>query len=284
MDSIGKVSMTDQQARVSPPAPPPKAKLSGVWRALSLPMLVFLSLPIIALFLRTSPVSLIDNLREPDVLLAIGISLVTTLISTLIIILGGTPLAYSQARGQFRFSRAVDTLIDLPLVLPPAVAGVALLMAFGRRGILGGLLSDLGIHIAFTPLAVILAQVFVAAPFYIKSATVGFKNIDQELEQSAALDGASSPQIFRFLTLPLSWSALLGGSVMSWARALGEFGATIIFAGNFPGRTQTMPLAIYIGFELDLNIALTLSVILILFSFLALIVSKRILDRDWMSG
>jgi molybdate transport system permease protein len=284
MDSIGKVSMTDQQARVSPPAPPPKAKLSGVWRALSLPMLVFLSLPIIALFLRTSPASLIDNLREPDVLLAIGISLVTTLISTLIIILGGTPLAYSQARGQFRFSRAVDTLVDLPLVLPPAVAGVALLMAFGRRGILGGLLSDLGIHIAFTPLAVILAQVFVAAPFYIKSATVGFKNIDQELEQSAALDGASSPQIFRFLTLPLSWSALLGGSVMSWARALGEFGATIIFAGNFPGRTQTMPLAIYIGFELDLNIALTLSVILILFSFLALIVSKRILDRDWMSG
>jgi molybdate transport system permease protein len=284
MDSNDKVSMTDQQARISPPAPPPKAKLSGVWRALSLPMLVFLSLPIIALFLRTSPASLIDNLREPDVLRAIGISLVTTLISTLIIILGGTPLAYSQARGQFRFSRAVDTLIDLPLVLPPAVAGVALLMAFGRRGILGGLLSDLGIHIAFTPLAVILAQVFVAAPFYIKSATVGFKNIDRELEQSAALDGASSPQIFRFLTLPLSWSALLGGSVMSWARALGEFGATIIFAGNFPGRTQTMPLAIYIGFELDLNIALTLSVILILFSFLALIVSKRILDRDWMSG
>jgi molybdate transport system permease protein len=284
MDSTDKVSMTDQQARISPPAPPPKAKLSGVWRALSLPMLVFLSLPIIALFLRTSPASLIDNLREPDVLRAIGISLVTTLISTLIIILGGTPLAYSQARGQFRFSRAVDTLIDLPLVLPPAVAGVALLMAFGRRGILGGLLSDLGIHIAFTPLAVILAQVFVAAPFYIKSATVGFKNIDRELEQSAALDGASSPQIFRFLTLPLSWSALLGGSVMSWARALGEFGATIIFAGNFPGRTQTMPLAIYIGFELDLNIALTLSVILILFSFLALIVSKRILDRDWMSG
>jgi molybdate transport system permease protein len=284
MDSTDKVIMSDQQARISPPAPPPKAKLSGVWRALSLPMLVFLSLPIIALFLRTSPASLIDNLREPDVLRAIGISLVTTLISTLIIILGGTPLAYSQARGQFRFSRAVDTLIDLPLVLPPAVAGVALLMAFGRRGILGGLLSDLGIHIAFTPLAVILAQVFVAAPFYIKSATVGFKNIDRELEQSAALDGASSPQIFRFLTLPLSWSALQGGSVMSWARALGEFGATIIFAGNFPGRTQTMPLAIYIGFELDLNIALTLSVILILFSFLALIVSKRILDRDWMSG
>ncbi len=276
--------MTDREVRVSPPAPPPKTKLSGMWRVLSLPMLVFLSIPIVALFLRTSPASLVENLQDPDVIRAIGLSLVTTLISTMIIILAGTPLAYAHARGQFRFSRLVDTLIDLPLVLPPAVAGVALLMAFGRRGILGGLLSDLGIHIAFTPLAVILAQVFVAAPFYIKSATLGFSNIDLELEQSAALDGASSPQVFRFLTIPLSWSALLGGSVMSWARALGEFGATIIFAGNFPGRTQTMPLAIYIGFELDLNIALTLSVILILLSFLALIIAKSILNRDWFTG
>jgi molybdate transport system permease protein len=178
----------------------------------------------------------------------------------------------------------IDTLIDLPLVLPPAVAGVALLIAFGRRGLFGGVLSDLGISIAFTPLAVIIVQVFVAAPFYIKSATLGFSNIDQELEQSAALDGASSPQIFRFLTIPLSCSALLGGGMMSWARALGEFGATIIFAGNFPGRTQTMPLAIYIGFELDLDIALTLSVILILLSFLALFIARNVLNRDWMSG
>ena len=192
-----------------------------------------------------------------------------------------------DAPSVFSSSRAVSfiaTLIDLPLVFPPAVAGVAGLMAFGRRGVLGGVLSDLGIHIAFTPLAVIIVQVFVAALFYIKSAAMGFSNIDQELEQSAALDGASSRQVFRFLTIPLSWSALLGGSVMSWARALGEFGATIIFAGNFPGRTQTMPLAIYIGFELDLDIALTLSVILILFSFLALLIAKYILNRDWMSG
>lgn len=284
MVSVKRGSMNSQEARGSPPAPPPKTRLSGLWRVLSLPMLIFLSIPIVALFLRTSPSNLLENLRQPDVLQAIGLSLITTLISTMIIILGGTPLAYSQARGQFRLSRLIDTLIDLPLVLPPAVAGVALLMAFGRRGILGGLLSDLGIHIAFTPLAVIIVQVFVAAPFYIKSATLGFSNIDQELEQSAALDGASSPQVFRFLTIPLSWSALLGGSVMSWARALGEFGATIIFAGNFPGRTQTMPLAIYIGFELDLDIALTLSVILILLSFLALLIAKNILNLDWMSG
>jgi molybdate transport system permease protein len=268
----------------SPPARAHQTRLSRIWRLASFPLLIFLSLPILALFLRISPADLVENLRQPDVLQAIALSLVTTLISTIIIILAGTPLAYSQARGQFRFSRLVDTLIDLPLVLPPAVAGVALLMAFGRRGILGGVLDDLGLHIAFTPVAVIIVQVFVAAPFYIKSATLGFSNIDQELEQAAALDGASSPQIFRFLTIPLSWSALLGGGVMSWARALGEFGATIIFAGNFPGRTQTMPLAIYIGFELDLDIALTLSVILILLSFFALIVAKHILNGDWVGS
>jgi molybdate transport system permease protein len=276
--------MNKGEVRQSPPARAPQARLSGIWRVLSFPMLIFLSLPILALFLRISPADLVENVRHPEVLQAIALSLGTTLISTMIIILAGTPLAYSQARGQFRFSRLVDTLIDLPLVLPPAVAGVALLMAFGRRGILGGVLDDLGIHIAFTPIAVIIVQVFVAAPFYIKSASLGFSNIDQELEQSAALDGASSPQIFRFLTIPLSWSALLGGSVMSWARALGEFGATIIFAGNFPGRTQTMPLAIYIGFELNLDIAITLSVVLILLSFLALFVAKYILNRDWMSS
>ncbi|HLE52204.1 MAG TPA: ABC transporter permease [Anaerolineales bacterium] len=266
----------------SPPSPPPRPQLSGLWRALSLPMLVFLSLPLMALFLRIAPARLIANFGDPYVLQAIGLSLATTVVTTLIIILGGTPVAYSLARRQYRFRRAIDTLIDLPTVLPPAVAGVALLMAFGRRGILGGLLDDLGIHIAFTPIAVVLAQVFIAAPFYIKSATVGFTSIDTELEQAASLDGASSSQVFRYVTIPLSWSALLGGSVMSWARALGEFGATIIFAGNFPGRTQTMPLAIYIGFELDLEVALTLSVILILFSFIALIIAKGILHRDWI--
>ncbi len=276
--------MNKNQRQTRSPTPRSPTRLSRIWRILSLPMLLFLSVPILALFLRISPADLVENLRQPQVLQAIGLSLGTTMVSTLIIILAGTPLAYTHARSQYRFSRLVDTLIDLPLVLPPAVAGVALLMAFGRQGILGSFLADSGIHIAFTPLAVIMVQVFVAAPFYIKSAALGFENIDQELEQSAALDGASSPQIFRFLTIPLSWSALLGGSVMSWARALGEFGATIIFAGNFPGRTQTMPLAIYIGFEMDLDIALTLSVLLILLSFSALFVARYILHRDWMSS
>lgn len=260
---------------------PAQPRLLPLWQALSLPLLAFFSLPLLALFVRASPASLVADLTRPQVLQAIGLSLVTTLTSTAITILFGTPLAYALAHRGVPLRRLVDTLIDLPTVLPPAVAGVALLMAFGRRGLLGGLLESAGLQLAFTPLAVILAQVFISAPFYIKSAVVGFSSIDIELEQAAGLDGANSWQTFRYVIVPLSWTALLSGSVMSWARALGEFGATIIFAGNFPGRTQTMPLAIYIGFELDLNVALTLSVILVGFSFLALMVVKGILHRDW---
>jgi len=206
--------------------------------------------------------------------------MLTSTSTTVLTAIFGTPLAYALAHRYFRYQRLVDTLVDLPLVLPPAVAGVALLMAFGRRGILGGALEIMGIHIAFTTLAVIIAQTFIAAPFYIKAATLGFASIDHELEQAAGLDGASQWQIFRYVILPLSWTALLSGGLMTWARALGEFGATIIFAGNFPGITQTMPLAIYIGFELDLEIALTLSVILLGLSFLALFLVKGILQRD----
>ncbi len=266
------------------PLPDKKApigsRLRNLWLALSLPLFIFLLLPLVALLLRISPTQLIINLNQPFILEAVAISLATTFTSTLVIILLGTPVAYLLARRQMPFRRLIDTLLDLPIVLPPAVAGIALLMAFGRQGILGGALNQLGIHLAFTPFAVLLAQTFIAAPFFIKSASVGFANIDSELEQAASLDGASSWQLFRFLTIPLAWSALLSGAVMSWARALGEFGATIIFAGNFPGRTQTMPLAIYMGFELDLETALTLSVILIGFSFLALLIVKILLQRD----
>lgn len=251
-----------------------------MWQLLSLPLLAFLILPLLALLLRTSPGQLVANLNQPQVIQAITLSMVTTLTSTFIIILVGTPVAYSLARKQVPYRRVIDTLIDMPTVLPPAVAGVALLVAFGRRGIFGQFLADAGIEIPFTPFAVMLAQIFIAAPFYIKAATLGFGNIPAELEQAASLDGASSWQVFRFISMPLSWSAVLSGSVMSWARALGEFGATIIFAGNLPGRTQTMPLAIYIGFQIDLDMALTLSVILVGFSFLALVVVKGFLQRE----
>lgn len=241
---------------------------------LSLPFLAFLILPLLALFLRIQPEQLLKNLGRPAVYHAIWLSLSTTTLATVSAILIGTPVAYQMARRTFPFKSVVDTLIDLPTVLPPAVAGVALLLAFGRRGLLGSVFADLGINIAFTPVAVVIAQTFIAAPLYLKSAIVGFAGVEAELEQAAALDGASRWDVFRRITTPLAWRALLSGAVLTWARALGEFGATIIFAGNFPGRTQTMPLAIYIGFELDLNVALTLSAILIVFSFLVLILVK----------
>jgi molybdate transport system permease protein len=173
----------------------------------------------------------------------------------------------------------IETLLEIPMVLPPAVAGVALLMAFGRRGIVGSYLGEWGIEVAFSQTAVVLAQLFVAAPFYVKAAVVGLSKIDREVEQAAALDGAGPWTTFRHITLPLAWPALFGGAVMTWARALGEFGATIIFAGNFPGRTQTMPLAIYLGFELELNVALTLAIILLSSSFAVLIILKGFLRQ-----
>ena len=251
-----------------------------LWRLLSLPLLLFLLLPVLAVALRVSPADLLANLQEPVVLQATALSLATTLATTFLAILLGTPLAALLARRRLPFRRLLDSLVDLPLVLPPAVAGVALLMAFGRRGLFGGVLESMGLHIAFTPLAVILAQLFVAAPFYVKAATLGFAAIDSEMKEAAALDGADGLQTFRYVTLPLAWGALLSGAIMTWTRALGEFGATLIFAGNYPGRTQTMPLAIYIGFELDLDVALTLSVILIGTSFLALLLVRGFLNRE----
>ncbi|MGQ0602261.1 MAG: ABC transporter permease [Anaerolineales bacterium] len=252
-----------------------------MWWLASLPLLVFLSLPLLAIFSRTSLADILHNLTELSVQQAIFISLSTSLTATLLAVLLGTPLAYLLARGRFRWQRAVDSLVDLPSVIPPSVAGLALLMAFGRRGLVGQFLAEAGLTIAFTPLAVVLAQLFVSAPLYIKSAAIGFGAVETEVEQAAALDGANRWAVFRFVSVPLSWPAIFSGIVIAWARALGEFGATIIFAGNFTGRTQTMPLAIYLGLESDPSFALTLSILLIAFSFLALLIVKGVLHREW---
>ncbi len=232
------------------------------------------------LIARSSPEHLIANIGEKTVLQAIAVSLRTTLISLGLILLLGTPVAYLMGRRQFRGKKLLDTIIDMPTVLPPSVAGLALLMTLGRRGLIGGWLQEIGIQVAFTTAAVVIAQIFIAAPFYIRAASVGFAGIDVEIEEAAQLDGASRWQIFQFVILPLSRFGLLSGAMMSWARALGEFGATILFAGNFPGRTQTMPIAIYIGFERDLDSALTLSVILIVISFLSLLLIKLLVSRE----
>jgi molybdate transport system permease protein len=250
------------------------------WWLLGLPLLVFLVIPLAALVLRIPPGQLLANLQMQQVTQAAVISLRTTLTTTAVTIIFGTPVAYGLARRRFPLRRLVDTLIDLPIVLPPAVAGVALLIAFGRRGLIGEPLAAWGIEVAFSQTAVVMAQTFVAAPFYVKAATLGFAGVDAELEQAAAMDGANSWQLFWHVTLPLAWTALLSGSAMTWARALGEFGATILFAGNYAGRTQTMPLAIYIGFELDLNVALTLAVIQVGISFLVLGLVKGVLQRE----
>ena len=247
---------------------------------ISLPVLLLLLLPLLALVLRLEPATLLANLAGEAVAQAIYVSLLTSAIAVLVGVVIGTPLAYMLARRRFPGRRALDTLVDLPMVLPPSVAGIALLMAFGRRGLLGQYLDDLGLSIAFTQVAVVLAQLFVAVPFYIKTAAAGFAEIDRELEQAASVDGATPLGVFWHITLPLAGTALVTGAVLTWARALGEFGATIIFAGNFPGRTQTMPLAIYIGFELELSVALTLSAILLAISFGVLFLVKGVFHRS----
>jgi molybdate transport system permease protein len=254
------------------------------WRLLVLPFSLFILLPLLALFLRITPSDLWSSLNSNQVTEALSLSLVTSLSTVAVTIVFGTPVAYYLSHRHYRFHRLLDTLIDLPTVLPPAVAGVALLVAFGRRGLLGGALESIGVSLPFTSLAVVMAQTFIAAPFYIKSAALGFSGVNCELRRAAALDGATRWQTFRYIMVPMSWIALLSGAVMTWARALGEFGATIIFAGNFPGRTQTMPLAIYIGFEIDLNVAITLAIILVCLAFFILIVVKAYLHSQIEPG
>jgi molybdate transport system permease protein len=219
----------------------------------------FLGLPVLALVVRAAlGGSLAQSLVSAVVLDAIVLSLVTTSISLAVTIVVGLPLAYVLARRSFAGKRIIEVAIDLPIVLPPSVAGLALLLVFGRRGVIGGPLDELGIAIPFTTVAVILAQVFVSAPLFVRSARAGIATVDRDLEDAARVDGASDVAVFRSITVPLARAALAGGLVMSWARALGEFGATIMFAGSIEGRTQTLPLVVYAEFgagHLDASIA-----------------------------
>jgi molybdate transport system permease protein len=245
----------------------------------ALPLTLFLLVPLIALISQVAPSHFLANVLTDQVVRAISLSTVTTALTTAITVVAGIPVAYVLARRRFPGQGIVDTLIDLPMVLPPSVAGIALLVAFGRQTPIGRLLGEAGIAVAFSPIAVVMAQTFVAAPFFVKAAAAGFAGVDRELEQAAALERAGPLRVFLAVTMPLASPALLGGMIMTWARALGEFGATIIFAGNFPGRTQTMPLAIYVGFEIDLDVALTLAAILLATSFLVLYLVKGALRQ-----
>ena len=239
-------------------------------------LLAFFALPLMAILLRSINLDFFDNAFSQQAFKALRLSLLTSSITTLIAAVFGTPLAYMLARWKLNHKTWLELILDLPIVLPPSVAGVALLITFGRNGLLGSVLNVLGISLPFTTAAVVLAQLFVAAPLFIRSARIGFAHIDRQLEESARVEGANQWQLFSEIMLPLSARALASGAILTWTRALGEFGATILFAGNLEGMTQTMPMAIYLGFERNIGVALSLSVMLILVSTLLLLLTRKL--------
>jgi len=241
---------------------------------------LFLGLPVFAIVERAiEKTDLLDVISSSEVTQALRVSLVTTSISLALVIAFGTPLAYVLARGRFPGQALVDTLVDLPIVLPPAVGGLGLLMAFGRNGILGSTLDNAGIDLAFTTTAVVMAQTFVASPFYIRAAKAGFEAVDPDLEHVAHTLGSSRSGAFFRVAVPAAMPSLLAGAVMAWARALGEFGATIMFAGSFTGRTETVPLAVYKSPETGIDVPLALSTILVAVSFVVLLTFRLLLKR-----
>jgi molybdate transport system permease protein len=239
----------------------------------------FISLPMISLILWTANENAWYAMAAPEAREALLLSIRTTFISMLIIITVGTPAAYVLARAEFPGKRAVDSLIDIPAVLPPSAAGIALLLTFGRFGLVGQYLEVFGITVSFTTAAVVIAEVFVAAHFYVRQAAVGFAQVRRDVEEAALVDGASRYFVFSRVTVPLAFPALVAGAVMAWARALGEFGGTIIFAGSFPGVTQTVPLAIFAARESNFDAAVALSVLVLGFAFTVILVARYLLGR-----
>jgi molybdate transport system permease protein len=245
---------------------------AGPLVAMAALLALFLGLPVLTLLVRAVlDGSLAGAVVSPVVIDALSLSLVTTAVSLALTVTFGVPLAFVLARRRFPGKGLLEAVIDLPIVLPPSVAGLALLLVFGRRGLLGAPFDLAGISVPFTVVAVILAQTFVSAPFFVRSARTGFAGVDRDLEDAARVDGASERQLFRTITVPLAGAALAAGLVMSWARSLGEFGATIMFAGNVEGRTQTLPLVVYGEFQggnLDSSIAAAAILVLAAFGVL----------------
>jgi molybdate transport system permease protein len=240
-----------------------------------------LGLPILALLGRAiADGQVAAALASGSVRTALLLSLGTTVISLLLTLCLGTPLALMLARGRLPGLGLVQALVDLPVVLPPAVAGLALLLLLGRRGPLGAPLAALGLELPFTTAAVVLAQLFVSAPLYVRAARSGFANVPGDLEDAARVDGAGEARVFQLITVPLAAGALGAGAVMAWARALGEFGATIMFAGNVQGVTQTLPLAVYAEFQSSLERSVAAAAILVVAAF-AVLLAVRVLH--WRS-
>ena len=242
---------------------------------------LFVGLPVGALLLRAAQrEGLLASLTSDVAITALRLSVLTSIAAMAIILVAGTPFAYVLARSRSPFVTALDSLVELPIVLPPVVAGVAMLMAFGRNGVLGPWLESIGISLPFTSAAVIFAQLFVAAPFYIRSAKLGFRSVLLEYEEVSQTLGVSPWLTFWRLTLPLAGPSIVTGIALAWARALSEFGATIMFAGNLMGETQTMPLAIMTAIETSLDLALALSVLLLVVS-VCILAGLGLVSRRW---
>ena len=237
----------------------------------------FILLPIgILLFNAFSNNNLINVLSNPIVTSALFLSLITSLIAITIVIVIGIPVAHIITKSNSRFIKYVDYTIELPIILPPVVVGFAMLMTFGRNGPVGKYLMDFGVSIPFTTIAVILAQIFVAFPFFLRSVRLGLSNINTDFEDIGSSLGLNPLKRFFYINLPLAWKSIINGAALGWARAISEFGATLVFAGNLTGETQTMPLAIISTMESDFELGITLSAILILISTLVLILLARL--------
>jgi molybdate transport system permease protein len=270
--------------RPDPVATPRRSRVRRVPVGLLVPAalgLTFLVLPLAGLLIRAPWTTMPRRLADPGVLTALRLSVQTATLATLLCLALGVPLAWLLARVEFPGRRVVRALVTVPLVLPPVVGGIALLLVFGRKGILGGWLdATFGITLPFTTTGVVLAESFVAMPFLIIAIEGALRGADTRYEEAAATLGASRWTTFTHVTLPLVAPGVAAGGVLCWARALGEFGATITFAGNYPGRTQTMPLAVYLALENDLAAAIVLSLILLAVS-VAILASLR--DR-WITS
>ena len=242
---------------------------------------LFVAVPLASLLFHEHPDAVWNEILQPDIFQALQLSLVTTTLSALISVIFGLPVAYLLARTSFFGRQFLETLVTIPTVLPPVVAGVALLLTFGRAGLLGYYLNLLGVTIPFTTVAVVMAQTFVSAPFFVNSAKAGLEQLDRRYEQAAYTLRATPFYTFRRIVLPLIRPALFSGIGLTWARALGEFGATITFAGNYPGVTQTMPIAVYIASESDLDKAIAISVVLLAVSF-GVLLALRVGRWRWL--
>ena len=236
--------------------------------------LVFLTLPIAAIFLEAGPAELVAGLDDPQALEALRLSLIASTVALALILVLGTPTAYLLATRSFRGRELIITLLELPLVLPPAVAGIALLAAFGPAGLLGGAVADTGIALVFETAGVIVALAFVASPFYLRAAQGAFEAIDRSWLAAARTLGASEARAFASIAIPAALPGLGSGAALAWGRALGEFGATLVFAGSLQGVTQTAPLAIVELFGSDFDAALALSAVLVAVSAALLITVK----------